>query len=199
MPAFDLAKVDGDNWDAAAVNAVEAAINLRRYIGTNAERLALGGLANGQEFYCTDTLIAWLYNGTRWIKIGPSTFEGEVIGATTNPQNTTAALVDLAGASVNIDVIAGVRYKATGSCMVASTVVGDVVQLAILANGVTIAQQAMYIPTAANNAFLVVTRTWVAAATATHAVKLQYGRYFGTGTISGRHDITPPYLLVERC
>ena len=64
MTKFDLGLVDGNDWDAAAVNSVEAAINKCCIFGTNTERLAMTGQAPGQQFFDQANGRLWLWDGT---------------------------------------------------------------------------------------------------------------------------------------
>lgn len=122
-------------------------------------------------------------------------------GDATVPQNTTAAFgADLSGTSANAALVNGRRYLVNASCLCQSTVVNDYLQFRFLIAGSEPPILRMMGPNALVAGFpieMVIAESFVwSFPSATVACSLQYGRFFGTGTISGRHDIQQPRWLL---
>ncbi|MEY2580528.1 MAG: hypothetical protein QOE09_377 [Ilumatobacteraceae bacterium] len=66
MALLDLSLVDGDDWNAAAVDALELAIN-KYHTCTSATRPTGANLYEGVIIYETDTHRRWIYSGSAWV------------------------------------------------------------------------------------------------------------------------------------
>lgn len=73
----DLAALDGrvDDLELSAFN----------FVGTDAERVALATMGNGDTFYCTDTFRTWVYGNGVW-------YVQSAYGETTSPTLTNATV-----------------------------------------------------------------------------------------------------------
>lgn len=122
------------------------------------------------------------------------------LGSTAQPQSTTASLTDLASASSTVYLVQGRRYRISAQCMITAGTTGDYGQVAVLINGAVQAAVVVNIPTGGVNQLAIINEIFThTSATGTYPIKMQYGRYFGSSTISGRHDIVPPRCSVEDC
>lgn len=133
MAAFDLGLIDGNDWDAAALDAVELAITTRGTDAlTTAQRTALSGAnrPTSRVVYDTD-LLRWFYwDGAAWIPIDRT---GSIVArsAITAAQSGITTVADITGLSVTWTAAANRWYTITVEMFLYSSVGGDVAQIQI--------------------------------------------------------------------
>jgi hypothetical protein len=113
---------------------------------------------------------------------------------------SNTAWVELAGTSHTVPLIQGHRYFVAARCTMQGDRVGDYLGFEFRVDGTAVlSANGQQVPVANSGVFAVITDTfeWTGA-TGDHTASLEYGLFYGAGTVVGRHDLLQPrYTIID--